>query len=123
MVEAKLLRVYLSNTDKFRHMPLYEVIVFAAKRYGIKGATVLKGIMGFGSSSEISSVKFWEVTQKLPLVVEIVDEADKIDGFFATIKPYIEKVPNGCLVTMERVDVALYKSGGRKRDKSNKIKG
>ncbi len=122
MGEAKLLRVYLSNTDKFRHMPLYEVIVFAAKRYGLTGATVLKGIMGFGSSSVISSVKFWEVTQKLPLVVEIIDEADKIDGFFDTIKPYIEKVPNGCMVTMEKVDVVLYKSGRSKKTKSNKTK-
>jgi hypothetical protein len=115
--EAKLLRVYLSNTDKFKHTPLYEVLVFAAKRYGLTGATVLKGVMGFGSSSIISSMKFWEITQKLPLVVEMIDETGKIERFFETIKPYIEKVPNGCIVTMEKVDVVLYQSGGEKKIK------
>jgi len=115
--EAKLLRFYLSNTDTFKHTPLYEVIVFAAKRYGLTGATVLKGVMGFGSSSVISSMKFWEITQKLPLVVEIVDKTEKIETFFETIKPYIEKVPNGCMVTMEKVEVVLFQTGKKKKIK------
>jgi len=113
--EAKILRVYISNTDKFKHTPLYEALVFAAKRYGLAGATVLKGTMGFGSSSVISSVRFWEITEKLPIIVEIVDEAEKIEKFFETIKPYFEKMPNGCIVTMEKVEVVLYKSGRKKK--------
>jgi hypothetical protein len=56
--EAKLLRIFISNTDKFKHAPLYEMVVFAAKRYGLAGATVLKGAMGFGSSSVVHSKKF-----------------------------------------------------------------
>ena len=62
--EAKVLRIFISNTDKFKHNSLYEMIIFAAKRYGLAGATVLKGVMGYGSSSVIHSVKFWEITEK-----------------------------------------------------------
>ena len=76
--EAKVLRIFISNTDKFKHNSLYEMIVFAAKRYDLAGATVLKGVMGYGSSSVIHSVKFWEITEKLPVVIEIVDEAKKL---------------------------------------------
>lgn len=112
--EAKILRVYISNTDKFKHKPLYEVIVFLAKRYGIAGATVLRGFMGFGSSSVIYSTKFWEITEKLPVVVEIIDESEKIDHFFETIKPYFEKLSTGCIVTMDKANVVLFKTGTRK---------
>lgn len=112
--EAKILRVYISNTDKFRHTPLYEVIVFAAKRYGMAGATVLRGFMGFGSSSVIYSTKFWEITEKLPVVVEIIDESEKIERFFETIKPYFEKLPTGCLVTIDKANIALFKTGKKK---------
>ena len=80
--KAKRLRIYISSTDKFKHSPLYEVIVFAAKRYGIAGATVLKGIMSFGVSSEVYSNKLWEISEKVPLIVEIIDEPGKIDSFF-----------------------------------------
>ncbi|MCL4484172.1 MAG: DUF190 domain-containing protein [Bacteroidetes bacterium] len=74
--EARMLRIYVSSTDKFKHGLLYETLVFAAKRYGLSGATVLKGAMGFGSSSIVRSVRFWEITEKLPVVIEIVDEAE-----------------------------------------------
>ncbi len=112
--EAMLMRIFVSSTDKFRHSPLYEVIVYAAKRYGMAGATVLKGIMGFGASSSISSVKFFELTEKLPLIIEIVDEAEKIEGFTKILVPYLEKIRYGCLVTVERSTVILYKKGQSK---------
>jgi PII-like signaling protein len=112
--EAKLLRIFISNTDKFKHTPLYEVVVFAAKRYGLSGATVLRGVMGFGGSSVISSTKFWEITEKLPVVVEIIDDSEKIEKFFETIKPYFEKIRNGCIITMEKAHVVLYKTGTKK---------
>ena len=113
--EAKLLRVFISNTDKFKYTPLYEVIVYAAKRYGLSGATVLKGIMGYGPSSNVSSAKLIEIVEKLPLVVEIVDDAAKIDKFFNTIQPYFDKIESGCIVTMEKVNVVLYKTGTKKK--------
>jgi len=112
--KAKRLRIYISSTDKFKHTPLYEVIIFAARRYGIAGATVLKGIMGFGSSSEVYSNKLWEITEKLPLIVEIIDEPYKIDVFFESIKPYFEKIGKGHIVTVDETTVLLHKQGKKK---------
>jgi PII-like signaling protein len=109
--KKKLLRVFSSSTDKFRHTPLYEVVVYAAQRYGMAGATVTRGIMGYGSSSRVSSQKFWEISEKLPVIVEIIDDADKIDQFFETIKPYLEMIRKGCIVTLDPVEVVFYKSG------------
>jgi PII-like signaling protein len=113
--EAKLMRIFVSSTDKFRHAPLYEVIVYAAKRYGMAGATVLKGVMGYGSSSSISSMKFFELTEKMPMVIEIIDEAEKVDQFTEILLPYLEKVRYGCLVTVEMAKVTLYKKGRGKK--------
>ena len=112
--EAKLLRIFISNTDKLKHNPLYEVIVFAAKRYGLAGATVFKGTMGYGSSNIIRSVKFWEITEKLPIVIEIVDDAEKIEAFTEKILPWFDKLRYGCLITVEDVKVLLFKQGSKK---------
>ncbi len=112
--KAKRLRIYISSTDKFKHTPLYEVIIFAARRYGIAGATVLKGIMGFGSSSEIYTNKLWEISEKLPLIVEIIDEPAKIDSFFESIKPYFEKIGKGHIVTVDETTILLHKQGIKK---------
>jgi hypothetical protein len=109
--KAKLLRIYLSSTDKFKHLPLYEVIVFASKRYNIKGCTVLRGIMGYGLSSKITNLKFWEFTDKIPVVIEIVDESAKIEEFVNKIQPYFEKIKYGCLITLEEVTIILQKEG------------
>jgi uncharacterized protein len=111
---VKILRVYTSSTDKLKHTPLYEMIVFAARRNGMAGATVHKGVMGYGGSSVVHSAKFWETNDKLPVVVEIIDEKAKIDSFFEIIKPYLESVRYGCLVTIEDAHVLLYKAGGKK---------
>jgi len=109
--EAKHLRIFISNTDKFRYSPLYEVIVFAAKRYGMAGVTVLKGVMGYGSSSTVKSMKFWEITEKLPLVIEIIDEAEKVESFAKTILPYFGKLKTGCVMTIEKANIMLHKTG------------
>jgi uncharacterized protein len=112
--KVKRLRIYISSTDKFKHSPLYEVIVYAAKRQGISGATVLKGIMGYGASSEIYSSKLWELSEKLPLVVEIIDESEKIDSFFKSIKPYFDKIGKGHIITIDETTVLMHKTGIRK---------
>lgn len=112
--EARMLRIYVSSTDRFKHGLLYETLVFAAKRYGLSGATVLKGVMGFGSSSVIRSSRFWEITEKLPVVIEIVDEAEKIDLFTRKILPWFDKISTGCLITCEKADIVLFKQGKRK---------
>jgi uncharacterized protein len=112
--KAKRLRIYISSTDKLKHTPLSEVIVYAARRYGISGATVFKGIMGFGASSEIYSNKLWEISEKFPLVVEIIDESHKIDSFFESIKPYFDKIGKGHLITMDEITIKLHKTGNRR---------
>lgn len=112
--EIKLLRIFMSNTDKYNHEPLYELIVYSAHKQGLAGATVLKGVLSFGSSSIINSLKFWETSEKLPVVIEIIDEAEKIENFFETIKPYFEKTDKGFLATIEKVNVVYYKTGRKK---------
>ena len=113
--KARRLRIYISSTDKFKHTPLYEVIVFAARRYGLTGATVLKGIMGFGASSEICTNKLWEISEKLPLIIEIIDEPQKIDSFFNSIKPYFEKIGKGHIITVDETTILLHRTGDRKQ--------
>lgn len=76
----KALRVYLSNTDKVDHASAYETIAYKARQSGLAGATVYKGLMGYGTSSELTPVKFWEFTEKVPVVVEMIDEESKIDA-------------------------------------------
>jgi uncharacterized protein len=112
--EAKLLRIFVSNTDKFKNHLLYEMVVFAAKRYGMAGATVLKGAMGYGSSSVIRSSKFWEITEKMPVVIEIVDESEKIEQFVEKIQPWFDKLRYGCMITVEKTNIILYKQGTKK---------
>jgi hypothetical protein len=90
---------------------LYEEIVFRAKEAGLAGATVLKGMLGFGASSVIHSYKFWEVTGKIPTLVQIVDEEEKIMRFYEAIRPILETMKYGCLVTTQYVNVLLYKEG------------
>ncbi len=111
---VKILRVYISSTDKLKHTPLYEMLVYAARHNGLAGATVHKGVMGFGGSSVVHSVKFWETNDKLPVVVEIIDESPKIEAFVEVIKPYLESVRYGCLVTIEDANVVFYKTGIKK---------
>lgn len=109
--DAFVLKIFIGSTDQINQSPLYEYIVFQAKKKGIAGATVVKGIMGYGASSVIHSYKFWEVSDKVPMVVELVDQEDKIRSFYETIRPQLESMKYGCLVTIERVNVLLYKSG------------
>ncbi len=109
--EAKVLRIYISNTDKAEHASLYEAIAFEAKRYGMAGTTVYKGVMGYGASLELHSDKFWEITEKIPVIVEIIDESEKIDNFVSEILPWIKSLPKGCLIISQKIDIVLSKQG------------
>ena len=112
--KAKRLQIYISSTDKFEHKPLYEVIVYSARNFGMTGATVLKGIMGFGASSEIYSDKLWEISEKMPLVVEIIDEPDKIEAFIESISPLFENIGKGHLVTVDETLIIFHRPGIKK---------
>lgn len=109
--KVKRLRIYISSTDKHEHTPLYEVIVYSAREHGLRGATVLKGIMGYGASSEIYSNKLWEITEKIPLVVEIIDEPEKIESFFESIQPLFEEIGKGHIITVDETTVLMHKPG------------
>ena len=111
--KLKLLRVFISTTDKISNEALYEKLVYLAKSNGMAGATVFRGVMGFGASSMVHSRKLWEYSEKLPVVVEIIDENQKIDAFFEIIKPILETMEKGCMVSMEEVHVLIYKPGIR----------
>jgi PII-like signaling protein len=109
--KATRLRIYLSSTDKYEHSPLYEVIVYAARSYKLTGATVFKGIMGYGASSEIYNNKLWEISEKVPLVIEIIDESHKMDPFLEHLKPLFEKAGKGFIITQDETSIIMQKTG------------
>jgi len=112
--QVGVLRIFISSTDQVNHQQLYEYLVFKAKKEGLSGATVLKGIMGYGASSVIHSYKFWEVVDKVPVVVEFIDDMEKIKEFYKHIGNTLETMKNGCLVTLEETNVMLYKPGKKR---------
>ena len=110
--EKSIMKVYASSTDKIGTQLLYEYIVYLAKDRGISGVTVYRGIMGYGSSSKhISTSKFWELTEKLPVMIEIIDKTEVLESFYKLIEEDLFNMPKGCLVTLEPVKVILQKSG------------
>ena len=106
--EAVLLRIFIGESDRWQHKPLYEAIVLAAREAHLAGATVLRGPMGFGKSSRLHTAKILRLSMDLPLVIEIVDSQDKISAFLTTLDTMI----GGGLVTLEKVHVLHYRSGG-----------
>ncbi len=110
--EYGTLKIYMSTTDKLHHELMYEKIVQLAKKHEIAGVTVFRGIMGYGASSEhISNVRFWELTEKLPVIIEMVDERKRLQHFFDSIKSELDIFLKGCFITIQPVDV-LYKKTG-----------
>lgn len=108
-MKKKILKFYVSNTDVVKHSSVYEALAYGAKRYGLEGATVYKGIMGYGKCSKLHSDKFWELNEKVPVIVEIIDDEDKINNFLSQVLPWIELLPKNCLVTLQEVEVVLQK--------------
>lgn len=112
--QASVLRIYISSTDKDDSAPLSEFLVFEAKRQGIAGATVIRGVLGYGASSVIHSYKFWEVGDKVPEVVELVDDESKISAFCEKILPHLQKMKYGCLITRSQTEILLNKAGKKR---------
>lgn len=103
--EAELLRIFIGESDKFGHRPLYEAIVQLAREKGLAGATVLRGIMGFGADSRMHTAKILRLSEDLPIVIEIVDKPDRI----ALLLPEIDGMIREGLVTREKVHVIAYR--------------
>jgi PII-like signaling protein len=107
--QSKLLRIFLGEADRIGHRLLYEVILTKAKENGMAGGTVLKGIMSFGASSRIHRARLIELSEDLPIIVEIVDVSEKIDSFIDMVNALFEECGRGGLITVEKVDVLYYK--------------
>jgi PII-like signaling protein len=103
--EAVLLRIYIGESDRWNHRPLYEAIVLKAREMHLAGATVLRGPMGFGKSSRLHTAKILRLSLDLPLVIEIVDAEEKIQAFL----PALDSMIQGGLVTLEKVRVIEYR--------------
>src|SRR6202142_192057 len=105
--EALLLRIFIGESDRWQHKPLYEAIVLKAREMHLAGATVLRGPMGFGKASRLHTAKILRLSMDLPLVIEIVDSEEKINAFL----PVLDGMMGGGLVTLEKVKVLQYRSG------------
>jgi PII-like signaling protein len=106
--EAKLLRIFIGESDRIKGMPVYEEIVLKAREAGLAGATVTKGIMGFGANSKIHTTKLLTLSEDLPLVIEIVDKLEKMEKFIPIINEIFENANIGGLVTIEKAEVIKY---------------
>ena len=101
---AILLRIFIGESDRHGHRPLYECIVLKARELHLAGATVLRGPMGFGHSSRVHTAKILRLSEDLPIVVEIVDSQEKIDAFL----PVLDGMMGSGLVTIEQIEVLQY---------------
>lgn len=105
--QGHLLRVFIGENDRHEGLPLYEWIVRQARRQGLAGATVLRGLEGFGAHSRLHTARILRLSSDLPIVVEIVDTKEKIEGFLPAIDGAIKEG----LATLEKVEIRLYRSG------------
>ncbi len=104
--EGMLLRIFIGENDKIHGKPLYEQIVFKARELNLAGATVIRGLMGFGAHSRLHTAKLLRLSEDLPIVIEIVDTEEKIKK----ILPYLDEVVEEGLITLERVKVIRYRA-------------
>ena len=102
-----LLRIFIGESDRWKHQPLYEAIVLKARELHLAGATVLRGPMGFGKSSRLHTAKILRLSMDLPIVIEIVDSEENIQAFL----PALDGMIGGGLVTLEKVKVIRYCGG------------
>jgi len=104
--DGYLLRIFIGESDRHAQHPLYEAIVLKARETGLAGATVVRGVMGFGKNSVIHTVKILRLSEDLPMVIEIADSLEKIEQFL----PVLDEMIKDGLVTLERVRVIHYKA-------------
>jgi uncharacterized protein len=105
--DNRLLRIFIGESDTYRGRPLYQAIVEELRKAGLAGVTVLRGIAGFGKSSRLHTAHILRLSEDLPIVVECVDAYERIESIFPTLDAMI----GDGLVTMERVEVRVYRAG------------
>jgi len=104
--DGYLLRIFVGESDKSGHHPLYEAIVLKARAQGLAGATVLRGVMGFGKHSILHTAKILRLSEDMPMVIEIIDSLERIEDFL----PVLDRMMGDGLVTLEKVRVLHYKA-------------
>jgi uncharacterized protein len=104
--DGYLLRIFVGESDRHDHRPLYETIVLEAREAGLAGATVLRGVMGFGKHSVLHTAKILRLSEDLPMVVEIVDSLEKIEKFL----PLLDRIISDGMVTLEKIRVIQYRA-------------
>ena len=108
--DAVLLRIFIGESDRWHHQPLYEAIVLKARELGLAGATVLRGPMGFGANSHLHTAKILRLSADLPMVIEIVDTEEKVN----LLLPHLDEMVKEGLVTLEDVRVLKYRANEKK---------
>src|SRR3989338_534767 len=109
---GRLLRIFIGETDKVDHRPLYEVIVLKAREMGMAGATVLRGVQGYGADSRvIHTAKILRLSEDLPIIVEMVDTEEKIKSFITVVGDLLEQAGCGGMITDELAPIVQYKTG------------
>ena len=103
--EGQLLRIFIGEDDSYKGKPLYEAIVFRARELNLAGATVLRGIMGFGADSRIHTAKILRLSEDMPMIIEIVDSPDNIEKLL----PFLDETVEEGLITLEKVKVIKYR--------------
>ena len=103
--EGKLLRIYVGESDTLKGKSLYEAIVLKARELNLAGATVFRGIMGYGASSRIHSIKLLRLSEDMPVMIEIVDSEDNINK----ILPFLDETVKEGLITIEKVTIIKYR--------------
>lgn len=105
---ARLLRIFIGESDTYQGRPLFQAIVETLRRHGLAGATVLRGIEGFGKSSRLHTAHILRLSEDLPIVIECVDTDEKVEA----VLPALDAMIGDGLITMERVEVRVYRANG-----------
>ncbi|MBN1925298.1 MAG: DUF190 domain-containing protein [Prolixibacteraceae bacterium] len=108
---AKLLKVYTGESDRVNGKLLYEAIVEEARKEGLAGATVYRGVMSFGASHSIHTMKIFALSGDLPMVIEIIDSSENIENFVPKLNELLDKTGKGALVFIEDIEIVCYRKG------------
>lgn len=107
--QGHLLRIIIGESDRHEGMPLYEWLVIKAREYGVAGATVVRGMMGYGANSRIKTASILRLSEDLPIVIEMIDTRETLEGFLEIVDPVLK----GGLVTFEQMQIRMYRSTGQ----------
>jgi len=112
--QSKLLTIYTGELEKYNHRLLYEAIIYAAKKSGMAGATVTKGIMSFGANSKVHTTKIFALSTDLPIKIEIIDSEDMVNRFINVIEKMFDKSNSAGLITVSETFVVSYLQSKKK---------